>query len=350
MNQVLQRLVIIPSIYKGNFIDIDQEINRAYQTYPFPWPNEKQYEHYSQEDALKTLDFFERALKEFIERFNLDFDFFKGKVVVDLGAGVGWDALCLARHGAKFVYAVDNSPTSLDHGKRFAQLLGIKNVNFCQHSLYKLDGMQMQADVIIAKGVLHHVFDLPRFVKALDHITKSGTQLLLTHSSYSSVPGFIRYFKNHLAWAIGGADLEKRIDVGVKLFYGTHWQLTDKLARHRVNDLTGVFYMARNPGQIMTIFRREGFVISKVSGRNFMSMYPGLIEHHRRMLEIERNKALRKLRRLMAIGLIETFYFLSVHFRLMDDRLGHAYHFFFSNPPHIFYCSKNASKQNFQTR
>ena len=65
--------------------------------------------------------------------------------------------------------------------------------------------------------------------------------MLLAHSSYSSLMGFIHYFYNHLAWTLGGADLEKRID-GSEIIRGWHWQLTDDLLRHRVNDLTGVLY------------------------------------------------------------------------------------------------------------
>lgn len=336
MNHILQKLFVIPSIYKGTFVDIDREINAAYQAYPFPWPNEKQYEQYTKEDALKTLDFSEDALKQFIKQFRLDFSFFKDKVVIDLGAGVGWDAFCLARNGAKSVYAVDNSGSSVKHGERFAQLLGIPNVKFFQCSLYELDRIGETSDVIISKGVLHHIFDLPRFVKALSHITKDRTRMLLAHSSYSSLMGSIHYFYNHLAWTLGGADLEKRIDVGVKLFRGWHWQLTDDLIRHRVNDLTGVFYMARSSGQIMRIFQRGGFSIRKIPGENFTSLYHRLKDHHRRMLEMERNKPLRKMRRFIAMGLAETFHVLSLCAPVIDRLLGRVYKFFFSKPAHLF--------------
>ena len=183
MGRIAQKLKVLPEIYKGNFADIDQENNRAYQRYPFPWPDEKQYEQYTHEDVLKNLESRREALREFIGEFDLGLPFFKDKIVVDLGAGVGWDALCFAGSGAKAVYAVDNSETSLKHGERFARMLGIQNVQFCRSSLYDIGRLGLEADVIIAKGVLHHVFDLPRLAGALGLISNSRTQLLLTHSS-----------------------------------------------------------------------------------------------------------------------------------------------------------------------
>jgi len=215
-------------------------------------------------------------------------------------------------------------------------LLGQKNIKFCRHSLYELDQLAIQADVVIVKGVLHHIFDLPRFVKALKFVTKNGTNLLLAHSSYNSVPGFSHYFYNHLAWVLGGTDLEKRINVGVKIFRGRHWQLTHDLVRHRVNDLTGVFYMARSSGDIIRIFRREGFIIEKIPGQKYQDYYLSLRQHHQQMLIIERKQVLRKSRRLMAIGLIESFQYLAMRSTLMDRWLGFLYKFFFSKPAHLF--------------
>ena len=341
MNQLLKKFCIIPSIYKGNFVDIDNEINLAYHAYPFPWPNEKPYEQYTREDVLQTLDMFENSLKQFIEQFGFDLDFFQGKVIVDLGAGIGWDSLCLARLGAKSVYAIDNSPTSLEHGQRFAKLIGLQNIQFCQHSLYTIDQISIKADVIIAKGVLHHIFDLSRFAKALSHITTDQTKILLTHSSYNSVPGFKHYFYNHLAWVLGGANREKRIDIGIKMFHGWHWQLPKELIRHRINDLTGVFYMARSAKQITKIFENENIKVQKIKGPSFLSLYLKLKVHHQKMFEIEKKSRLRKLRRLLAMSLLETFHFFSQHSVILNHFLGNTYKFLFEKPAHIFLAHRS---------
>lgn len=345
MSRITQKLKVLPEIYKGNFADIDQENNRAYQKYPFPWPDEKQYEQYTREDVSKNLETRREALTEFVGEYGWALSDLKDKIVVDLGAGVGWDALCFAGSGAKTVYAVDNSEASLKHGERFARMLDVRNVQFCRSSLYDIGGLGLGADVIIAKGVLHHVFDLPRLADALRLISNSRTQLLLTHSSYSSRKGFIKYFYNHLAWVLGGADLERRIDVGLKLFRGWHGQLTDTLARHRANDLAGVFYMARSPRRIMNIFREKGFRIQKVPGRRFSDVYPRLREHHSRMLEVDQHKILRKARRSTAMGLLEAFRFLSVHFSFLDRPLGRMYAFFFLMPAQVFLAQGPASSQ-----
>ena len=144
---------------------------------------------------------------------------------------------------------------------------------------------------------------------------------------------------------LGGEELERRIDVGLKLFRGWHWHLTDKLTRYRVNDLAGVFYMARSPRRIMDAFREKGFQIRKVQARRFSELYPRLREHHCRMLAVERNKILRKARRRVALSLIETLRFLSVHFAFLERPIGGMYAFFFLMPAHTFFAQGTTNPQ-----
>lgn len=344
MNKLIETLSIIPSIYQGAFVDIDEEHNRAYKKYPFPWPYDKQYEHYTREDVENTLNLREQALEEFLEQFGLNLKFFENKIVADLGAGVGWDALNMARHGAKIVHAIDRSGISLQHGVRFSDLLDLKNINFHCCSLYEIGDLTLDADFIIVKGVLHNMFYLPKFAGALRRISKPEVKLLMSHSSYSSRLGFTHYLYNHLSWMMGGADLEKRIDAGIKLYRGYHLQLGDTLVRHRVNDMAGVFYMARSPVQIIKIFQHEGFSISKVESKPFSRLYRNLIEHHLRMFAIEENYVWRRFRRSAAISLVNIFYFLSCRFSVLDRPLGVCYLFLFSQQPNLFLAQVGSSR------
>jgi len=343
MNPILEKLLVIPSIYRGTFLDLDEEHNRAYKAYPFPWPHEKQYECYTKIDVEQRLDEREKAFETFLEDFGLSWKLFENKIVVDLGAGVGWDSLNIARHGAKMVYAIDNSDVSIQHGLRFSELLESKNITLIRYSLYEIDRLELQADIIIVKGVLHIIYNLPKFIKALRHVTRTGTQLLMTHSSYFSRLGFTHYFYNHLSWALGGTDLEKRIDIGTRLYRGYHWQFADSLKRHRINDLAGVFYMARSPLQIIKMFQREGFVIRKIPWRAFSHLYHNLITHHQQMFAIEKNYLWRKSRRSSAIALVELLNFFSCRFTFLDRLLGMCYIFLFLQPTNLFLAQGGSS-------
>ena len=336
MNKLLETLSILPSIYRGNFVDIDEEHNRAYKKYPFPWPHDKQYESYTREDVEKTLSLREQAFESFLEEFDLNWKYFENKSVADLGTGVGWDALNMARHGAKIVYAIDNSDVSLQHGEKFSRLLDLKNIRFDRCSLYEIGRLELQADIIVVKGVLHNMFSLPKFVNALRRISKPETKILMSHSSYSTRLGFTHYLYNHLSWMMGGADLEKRIDAGIRLYRGYHWQLGNSLVRHRVNDMAGVFYMARGSVQIEKDFRSEGFNIFEVRWKPFTRLYHNLIKHHLEMVAVEKDYLWRRARRSVAIALVNTFYVLSRRFVLFDRPLGICYTFLFLMPPNLF--------------
>jgi hypothetical protein len=138
MFSLVKALSVLPEIYRGRFVDIDREVNLAYEKYPFPWPSEKPYSEYSPQDISSKRDESIASLRVFLREFRVIESTIKDKVVFDLGAGVGWDAMALASCGAKQVYAFDNSSASVAHGQRFAECLGLKNVTYVRTSLYEV--------------------------------------------------------------------------------------------------------------------------------------------------------------------------------------------------------------------
>ena len=334
MLSLLQKLSVIPDIYKGRFIDMDREINLAYQKYPFPWPSEKQYDRYSLEDILAKKRESETLFKEFMRDFHVDEGFFAGKAVLDLGAGVGWDAIVVASAGAKSVCAVDNSLTSVEHGRRFAQQLNLSNVHMIRSSLYDIGRLELSPDVIIAKGVLHHVFDLPRLAGAIRRLVKPGTELLVTHSRYSTRLGFYKYFNNHLAWVLGGADIEKRIDAGIRLFRGWTRKFPPEVIRDRTNDLAGVFYMARSARKIKKIFEDQGFKVETVPNNTYLDYYPSLGTKLQDMIKNTRSGRIKKAVFVVMLMKLRFFSILAARCAMLNRGLGHLFTVLFFMPPH----------------
>jgi len=335
MRSIVEKLFVLPEIYRGRFVDIDKEVNLAYEKYPFPWPSEKPYTAYSMEDIVRKKDENMLSLRVFLKEFRVSEDSLKGKVVLDLGAGVGWDSICLASWRASRVYAIDNSQSSIAHGRRFADRLGLKGVSFVQTSLYEIDQLDMVPDMIIAKGVLHHVFDLPRLARAIYKVSKPGTELLFTHSRYSTRMGFYKYFNNHLAWMLGGADIEKRIDVGIRLFRKWTSGYPSDVVRDRTNDLAGVFYMARSIRTVRRIFTEQGFEVEVVRNETFTEHYASLAEKLKRKERGASTHIKRVIFRTM-FGQATFCSFLCARLQILDRFCGILFTLLFTMAPHRF--------------
>ena len=345
MHNIVEKLYVIPEIYRGRFVDIDKEINLAYEKYPFPWPSEKPYAAYALEDMVCKRDESVTALRGFLREFRVDEGSIRGKVVLDLGAGVGWDAMALAFCGAGQVYAIDNSMSSVTHGRRFAHLLGLKNVSFVRTSLYEIDQLKVVPDMIIAKGVLHHVFDLSRLARAIYMVAKPGTELLFTHSRFSTRMGFYKYFNNHLAWMLGGADIEKRIDVGIKIFRKWTRGYSSDVIRDRTNDLAGVFYMARSIRAVRRIFLEQGFEVEVVSNETYVEHFSSLAGKLERKAEGAGERTAMRVVFSAMLWQARVCNFLSARLKILNRLLGFLVTVMFTMVPHRFRVVKTGIRE-----
>jgi 2-polyprenyl-3-methyl-5-hydroxy-6-metoxy-1,4-benzoquinol methylase len=333
--RVVRCLSVIPQVYKGEFVDIDREIQLAYERYPFPWPSEKQYSDYALDDVLAKKDEIAIQFREFLRDIDFDEDCIRGKVVLELGAGVGWDSMALMSCGAKEVFAVDNSISSIEYGRHFAGLLGLKDIHFIQSSLYEIDQLEVVPDVIIAKGVLHHVFDLPRLVGSIHHKAGPNTQLLMTHSRYSTRMGLYKYINNHLAWMLGGADIEKRIDAGIWLFRKWTRTYVPEVVRDGTNDLAGVFYMARSARNIRRMFTDRGFKVEVIPNKTFVRHYATLQAKLEKRVQQAGNHTIMKASYRALRSQARVCNYLCSRLNVLNLILGHVFTILFTMPPHM---------------
>lgn len=98
----------------------------------------------------------------------------KNRTVADIGCSPGYYCFHADRLGAREVIGVDARP---EHQEQFAllhRMVGASST--CQYQSvdieYGLEQLQGSHDLVLAQGVMYHVFDHPRFLKNLYRLTK----------------------------------------------------------------------------------------------------------------------------------------------------------------------------------
>ena len=127
--------------------------------------------------------------KNFIDEiYPLDKNFFKNKVVLDAGCGIGIPTYCMHKLGAKEIYSFDISK-SVDIAKN-----NVKNNNglFIQADIHKMPFSEKSFDIVVCVAVLQHVSNKKEAVTKLIKLVKpKGTLILWVYGREGS--GFVRF-------------------------------------------------------------------------------------------------------------------------------------------------------------
>lgn len=100
--------------------------------------------------------------------------------VMDAGCGTGNTTIALARLFPQLeIVGVDQSNGSLKQAGVHAQREGITNVKFMQHNLLRSFENQMQYDIVLCLGVLHHTADMKNVLLNLKEVMSAHGLLYL---------------------------------------------------------------------------------------------------------------------------------------------------------------------------
>ncbi len=99
---------------------------------------------------------------------------FTNKTVLDIGCGDGAYSLELLQAGAKFVIAIDPVEKAIQAATE--KYKNISNLTFECVDLYKMPILQEKFDIVILRGVLHH---LPDLEKGIEIACKLGKKILI---------------------------------------------------------------------------------------------------------------------------------------------------------------------------
>jgi 2-polyprenyl-3-methyl-5-hydroxy-6-metoxy-1,4-benzoquinol methylase len=84
---------------------------------------------------------------------------FEGKTVIDIGCGDGINTLLLAKLGAKSVLGIEPASQAIVIAKQKAQEAGFPQVTFKEVSIFDFEESHHQFDIVVLRGVLHHLND-----------------------------------------------------------------------------------------------------------------------------------------------------------------------------------------------
>ena len=262
----------VRDLYHGVGCDVDLENTQAYEKYFIHYPWELgSYENYTLEKARIALEHHMcRLTRKDFPSYGLGKDDLKNKVIWDLGSAVGFMPMCFSKYyGAKEVHAFDQSENCIKWGRHLSELSKISNIHFHKCNLYELSQMHVRnpPDIIFCQGVLHHMFDLRRVAQAIASKCIPDTVLYCTHSSYRTRVGLVKYYKNHLSWARGGDNLERRLEVGKRIWRS--WleksQTPDEILNNQLTDWAGALYVARRKKTVLKAFDDCSFVTRSLS-------------------------------------------------------------------------------------
>jgi ubiquinone/menaquinone biosynthesis C-methylase UbiE len=96
----------------------------------------------------------------------------KGKLVLDLGCGVGWLSVILAKRGA-IVDGIEISSVAIEQAQRMAKLNNVaEQTEFQVASAYNLPFEAERFDLVIGQAILHHLDDKSKVATEIYRVLK----------------------------------------------------------------------------------------------------------------------------------------------------------------------------------
>lgn len=136
-----------------------------------------------------TREFFEELESYRFEKLHylprvVDFSAYKGKLLLEVGCGLGIDLARFAKHGA-IVTGIDLAETSIHLAKKNFELQGLR-AGFLVMNGEHLQFSDGQFDVVYAHGVLQYTSDTEQMIREIYRVLRPGGEaILMVYNRYS---------------------------------------------------------------------------------------------------------------------------------------------------------------------
>ena len=146
--------------------------------------------------------------------------FFKNKLVLDAGTGMGIPACCMGEWGAEKVYGAD---ISSEIEVAYENTKHLSNVSIAQADIYKLPFKYNHFDVVVCVAVLQHLPDPKMAYRELLKYVKPGGDLIIWvygREGNAFVHYFVEPFRKYI-----GTKIPLKILLGISCFLGGIFQI-----------------------------------------------------------------------------------------------------------------------------
>jgi len=161
--------------------------------------------NHSNEPSLSKKYFTEvRKKKYFVEKHILKFADFKKynkKKVLEIGCGIGTDAMEFIKNGAKYI-GIDYSDESIKICRKRAEVLNILKkkprfiIDNCEE-LKKIKKLKKKFDLIYSFGVLHHTPNMKKAFNRIYEIADKNTEIKIMLYAKNSYKNFLLNLTNN---------------------------------------------------------------------------------------------------------------------------------------------------------
>ena len=160
----------------------------------------------------------------------------KGKHILEIGCGMGFDSLELMRRGIRLT-ATDLTPAAVNVARRHFEVAGVVAEDVRVANVLDLDFPDESFDGIYSIGVVHHTGDTQRALREIHRVMKPGGLMVIAHIYRR--PSFF-----HMLSKLGRENIEfKEQDAPVIDFY-TESEVGEMLHGFTIEEMTQDHYRA----------------------------------------------------------------------------------------------------------
>jgi SAM-dependent methyltransferase len=163
------------------------------------------------EEIKKKKYFVENHIPKFAE-----FKKYKNKNVLEIGCGIGTDAIEFIKNGCKY-YGIDFSERSVEITKARIKKYNLDKkkpvvlVDNCEN-LNKIKKLKINFDLIYSFGVIHHTPNMKKVFKSIHQIANKKTQVKIMLYAKNSYKNFLLNYTNYRFEAQKGCPVVYTVD------------------------------------------------------------------------------------------------------------------------------------------
>lgn len=163
---------------------------------------------------METFEEEEEKIQDIIKKVDLP----KGGIFLDMGTGMGWMAVFLAKAGYK-VITIEDKPEFQIEAKKLARTRRVEgNIEFKVGSLARLSFDNESFDGVVSYLTLHHIADIESTIEKMVKFCKKDGKIMIIELTKSGMEAVSRHHTNHVYKLVDPSHILKQKNVDFQVF------------------------------------------------------------------------------------------------------------------------------------